>query len=116
MKRLTKADRKKIIEETAIKYLDGEELISIIKRLEIDMMVIMKCKALKIPVEVITRHIRTKINVLVDSRVTDNFIDFRMVIKLQLGTKKLLTARKLYNVDETHNQAGLIEESIHLYI
>jgi hypothetical protein len=116
MKRLTKANRKKIIEETAIKYLDGEELIFVIKRLEIDTMVITKRKALKIPVEVVTCHTKTRINALVDSSVTDNFIDFRMVEKLQLGTKKLPTARKLYNVDRTHNQAGLIEESIHLYI
>jgi hypothetical protein len=42
MKRLTKADRKKIIEETAIKFLDGKELIAIINRLEIDTMVITK--------------------------------------------------------------------------
>src|SRR5580693_10057250 len=50
MKRLTKAERTKIIKETAIKYLNGKELISIIKRLEIDTMVITKCKALEIPI------------------------------------------------------------------
>jgi hypothetical protein len=52
MKRLTKADRTKIIEETAIKFLNGKELIAIINRLEIDTMVITKRKSLNIPVDV----------------------------------------------------------------
>ena len=56
------------------------------------------------------------VNALIDSGATDNFIDYRMVAKLRLGTKKLPKARQLFNVDRTHNQAGLIEESVHLYI
>jgi hypothetical protein len=76
MKRLTKADRKKIIEETAIKYLDGKELISIIKRLEIDTMFITKCKALEIPVDIVTYNTTEEVNALVNSGATDNFIDF----------------------------------------
>jgi hypothetical protein len=116
MKKLTKADRKKIIKETAIKYLNGKELISIIKRLEIDTMVITKCKALEIPINVVTYNATEEVVALVDSSTTDNFIDSRTVAKLQLGTRKLPKARQLFNVDGTHNQAGLIEESIHLYI
>jgi Retroviral aspartyl protease len=116
MKRLTKADRKKIIEETAIKFLDGKELIAIINRLEIDTMVITKRKSLDIPVDVVTYNKTEMVKVLIDSGATDNFIDFRTVAKLWLGTKKLPRARQLFNVDGTHNQASLIEESVHLYI
>jgi hypothetical protein len=116
MKRLSKADRTKIIKETAIKFLDGKELISVIKRLEIDTMVITKRKSLDIPVDVVTYNKMETVNALIDSGATDNFIDFRMVAKLRLGTKKLPRARQLFNVDGTHNQAGLIEESVHLYI
>jgi hypothetical protein len=116
MTRLTKADRTKIIKETAIKLLDGKELISVIKRLEIDTMVITKRKSLDIPVDVVTYNNMETVNALIDSGVTDNFIDFRTVAKLRLGTKKLPRARQLFNVDGTHNQAGLIEESVHLYI
>jgi hypothetical protein len=116
MKKLTKADRKKIIEETAIKFLNGKELISVIKRLEIDTMVITKWKSLDIPVDVVTYNKTETVNALIDSGTTDNFIDFRTVAKLRLGTKKLPRARQLFNVDGTHNQAGLIEESVHLYI
>jgi hypothetical protein len=113
MKKLSKADRQKIIEETAIKFLDGKELISVIKRLEIDTMVITKRKSLDIPVDVVMYNKTETVKALIDSGATDNFIDFRTVVKLWLGTKKLPRARQLFNVDGTHNQAGLIEESCH---
>jgi hypothetical protein len=79
MTRLMKADRKKIIEETVIKYLDGKELISVIKRLEIDAMVITKCKALEIVVDVITYNAKEEEVAPIDSSATNNFIDFRTV-------------------------------------
>jgi hypothetical protein len=116
MKKLTKTDRKKIIEEMAIKFLDGKDLIAVINRLEIDTMVITKRKSLDIPVDIVTYNKTETINALIDSGATDNFIDFRTVAKLRLGTKKLPKARQLFNVDGTHNQAVLIEECVHLYI
>jgi hypothetical protein len=116
MKKLMKVDRRKIIEEMAIKYLDGKELISVIKRLEINTMVITKCKALEIPVDVIAYNAEEVVIALINSGATDNFIDFRTVAKLRLGTRKLPRPRQLFNVDGTHNQASLIGESVHLYI
>ena len=53
---------------------------------------------------------------LIDSGVTENFIDYRTVAKLQLGVTKLPQQRKIFNVDGTENQAGLIKHCIHLYI
>jgi predicted ribosome-associated RNA-binding protein Tma20 len=82
MKKLSKANQKKIIEETAIKCLDGKELISVIKRLEIDTMFITKRKALEIPVDVVTYNTMEEVKALIDSGAMDNFIDFRMVAKL----------------------------------
>ena len=79
-------------------------------------MYITKCKALEIPIEFTTYHTKAEIIALIDSGTMDNFIDFRTVTKLQLGTKKLPRARQLFNVNGTHNQAGLIEESVHLYV
>jgi hypothetical protein len=64
----------------------------------------------------LSRTTKQKQSTLIDSSATDNFIDFRTVAKLRLGTKKLPRARQLFNIDGTHNQAGLIEESVHLYI
>jgi hypothetical protein len=65
---------------------------------------------------VVTYNKTETVKALIDSGATDNFIDFRTVAKLRLGTKKLPRARQLFNVNGTHNQAGLIEESVHLYI
>ena len=39
-----------------------------------------------------------------------------MVNKLGLGTRKIPRSIELYNVDGTHNQAGKIEQNVHLYI
>jgi hypothetical protein len=79
-------------------------------------MYITKHKAFEIPIEFTMYHTKAEIIALVNSSATDNFIDFRTVTKLQLGTKKLPRERQLFNVDGTHNQAGLIEESIQLYM
>jgi hypothetical protein len=103
MKKLSKANQKKIIEETAIKCLNGKELTSIIKRLEIDTMFITRRKALEIPVDVVTYNTTEEVKALINSGATDNFINFRTVAKLRLATKKLPQARKLFNVDRTHN-------------
>jgi hypothetical protein len=59
-------------------------------------MYITKRKALEIPIKFTTYHTKAEIIALVDSGATDNFIDFRMVTKLQLGTKKLVTIRRNY--------------------
>jgi len=53
---------------------------------------------------------------LIDSGATENFINYRTVTKLRLGITKIPQARKIYNVDGTENQAGLIKHCVHLYI
>ena len=53
---------------------------------------------------------------LMDSGVMENFIDYRTVVKAWLGAMKLPQQWKIFNVDGTENQAGLITHCIHLYI
>jgi hypothetical protein len=79
-------------------------------------MYIIKHKALKIPIEFIMYHTKAEIVTLINSGATNNFINFRTVTKLQLGTQKIPRARQIFNLDGTQNQAGLVEESIHLYV
>jgi hypothetical protein len=116
MKKLSKSDRKKIIEELAIKFLDGEQLIAVIRKLDPEMMYISKKKSLQLPLNIITYQKRLEDLALIDSGATNNFIDFRTVNKLGLGTRKIPRPIELYNVDGTHNQAGKIEQNVHLYI
>jgi hypothetical protein len=116
MKQLSKTDRKKIIEELAIKFLEGEQLVAVIRKLDVDMMYISKKKSLQLPINIITYQGKQEDIALIDSGATNNFIDFRTVNKLGLGTRKIPRPIELYNVDGTHNQDGKIERSIHLYI
>jgi hypothetical protein len=116
MKQLSKADRKKIIEELAIKFLEGEQLVAVIRKLDVEMMYISKKKSLQLPLSIVTYQEKLEDIALIDSGATNNFIDFRTVNKLGLGTRKIPRPIELYNVDGTHNQAGKIERNVHLYI
>jgi Reverse transcriptase (RNA-dependent DNA polymerase) len=116
MKQLLKSDRKKIIEELAIKFLKGPQLVAMFRKLDADMMYISRRKALQLPLDVVTYQGRQEDIALVDSGATNNFIDARTVKKLNLGTQKVPQPIELYNVDGTHNQDGKVEQSVHLYI
>jgi hypothetical protein len=109
MKKLSKSDRKKIIEELAIKFLEGEQLVAIIRKLDVDMMYISKKKSLQLALNIVTYQGKQEDIALIDSGATNNFIDFRTVNKLGLGTRKVPRPIELYNVDGTHNQDGKIE-------
>jgi hypothetical protein len=53
---------------------------------------------------------------LVDSGATENFIDKETMKRLRLGTKELKPPQPVFNVDGTHNKAGTINKTIHLYV
>jgi hypothetical protein len=116
MKQLSRSDGKKIIKELTIKFLEGEQLVAGIRKWEVDMMYISRRKALQLPLNIVTYQGRQEDIALVDSGATNNFIDSRIVKKLNLGTRKVPRPIELYNVDGTHNQDGRIEQSVHLYI
>jgi Retroviral aspartyl protease len=116
MKKLSKSDRKKIIEELAIKFLEGEQLVAVIRKLDVDMMYISKKKSLQLPLNIVTYQGKQEDVALIDSGATNNFIDFHMVNKLNLGIRKIPHPIELYNVDDTHNQDRKIGQSVHLYI
>jgi hypothetical protein len=48
---------------------------------------------------------------LIDSGATENFIDYRTAIRWRVKTKDLRRPRKVYNVDGTENQGGIISKS-----
>jgi hypothetical protein len=116
MKKLLIKERKQIIEELTAKFLDREQLVSIIRKLGSDSMYIKKRKALEIPVDFVTYNGQENIKALINSRATNNFIDIGTVDKLKPGMQEIAKPRQVYNIDGTSNQAGLIEQSVHLYI
>ena len=53
---------------------------------------------------------------LIDSGATGNFIDYKTVARLRLGTTKLQQPLKVRNVDETPNKNGLIDNVCQLWV
>ena len=54
--------------------------------------------------------------ILVDSGATDNFIDPRLITRLGLGTRDLERPRKIWNIDGTNNQAGMLTQYVDLSV
>ena len=54
--------------------------------------------------------------ILVDSGATDNFIDPRLITRLGLGTRSLERPRKIWNIDGTNNQAGMLTKYVDLSV
>jgi hypothetical protein len=48
---------------------------------------------------------------LINSSVTENFIDYRTAVRWRLDTKDLWRPRKVYNIDGMENQGGIISKS-----
>ena len=54
--------------------------------------------------------------ILVDSGATDNFIDPRLISRLGLSTQNLERPRKIWNIDGTNNQAGMLTQYVDLSV
>jgi hypothetical protein len=59
------------------------------------------------------RHQRTTVagRALIDSGAMENFIDYQTAVQWRLNTKDLWCPHKVYNVDGTENQEGIISKS-----
>ena len=71
-------------------------------------------RSMKVPISVRTSYNKADMRSLVDSGATDNFVHPRFVRRMGLGTKELATPKKLFNVDDTMNRAGMITHYIDL--
>jgi Reverse transcriptase (RNA-dependent DNA polymerase) len=67
--------------------------------------------ALKISITFRHQYATVAGKALVDSGAMENFIDYRMAIQWRVKTKDLRRPRKVYNVDGTENQGGIISKS-----
>ena len=71
---------------------------------------------MKIPVSFRTSRAMTDKRILVDSGATDNFIDPRLIMRLGLRTRNLERPRKIWNIDGTNNQAGMLTQYVDLSV
>jgi hypothetical protein len=79
-------------------------------------MYVTKKNALEIPFDFHTYMVKAEEKALVNSGATENFIDYKTMERLWLGTKPLKIARPVFNVDGTYNRAETISKTIHLYV
>jgi hypothetical protein len=76
----------------------------------------MKTDSMTIPVQVHMWHKKTKVETLLDSGATHNFIDERAVKTLGMGTRDLPQPRIVTNVDGSENRTGTIRQYANLWV
>src|SRR6266568_1730440 len=73
-------------------------------------------RSMHIPVSIRTSNAMADIKALVDSGATDCFMSENFVRRMKLGKRPLQKPRKIWNIDNTANQAGAITHYITLDI
>ena len=87
-----------------------------VRALNCNSVYVMRFRSMKVPVSVRTSYNKADIRSLVDSGATDNFVHPRFKRRMGLGTKELATPKRLFNVDDMTNRAGMITHYIDLDI
>jgi len=72
--------------------------------------------AIHMPFEFYTNNRMAEGVALIDSGATHNFMDRRMVKRLQIGTKELAVPRSIRNVDRTNNKDGTLTKYTDLQV
>ncbi len=78
--------------------------------------VTMRFRSMHIPVSIRTSNTMANIKALVDSGATDCFMSENFIRRMKLGKRPLQKPRKIWNIDNTANQAGSITHYITLDI
>ena len=68
------------------------------------------------PVHMYMRDTKTEERALIDSGATENFLDYRTVKRLDLGTQKLESPRPIINADGTPNGKGTLTHCTELLV
>ena len=68
------------------------------------------------PVYMHMRDTKTEERALIDSGATENFLDYRTVKRLNLGTQKLESPRPIINADGTPNGKGTLTRCTELLV
>ncbi len=71
---------------------------------------------MQIPISVRTSYTMADLKGLVDSGATNCFMSPAFIKRMKLGTQPLQKPRKIWNIDNTENKAGLIMHYIDLNI
>src|SRR5712672_1848800 len=97
-------------------FLKGPKLAAIVRTLRLRKLYISRFTSVMMPFDLYSQKGRQEERALVDSGATANFIDYKTVKRLGLGSKKLDQMRTVKNIDGTLNVAGNITHACNLLV
>jgi len=97
-------------------FLKGPKLAAVVRTLKLRKMYISRFNSVLMPFDLYSAKGKKEERALVDSGATANFVDYKTVKRLGLGSKKLDTMRTVKNIDGTLNVAGNITHACDLLV
>src|SRR5712675_1275340 len=97
-------------------FLKGPKLAAVVRTLRLRKMYISRFTLVMMPFDLYSQKGKKEERALVDSGATTNFIDYKMVKRLGLGSKKLEQVRTVKNIDRTLNVTGNITHACDLLV
>ena len=88
--------------------MKGLKLTSLVRALHLRTMYISRYNLVQMKFDLHTFKGKVEETTLINSSATVNFIDYRTVARLWLGTQKLKVLQSVWNIDGTLNKAGSI--------
>src|SRR5712671_2639844 len=108
--------RKRKIHRPRSGFLKGPKLAALVRVLRLRKMYISRFNSVTMPFDLYTFKGKVEERALVDSGATANFIDYKTVARLRLGTQKLDNIRTVKNIDGTLNRSGNITHCCDLLV
>src|SRR5712675_1945867 len=108
--------RKRKVHRPRSGFLKGPKLAALVRVLRLRKMYISRFNSVTMPFDLYTFKGKVEERALVDSGVTANFIDYKTVARLRLGTQKLNNIRTVKNIDGTLNRSGSITHCCDLLV
>jgi hypothetical protein len=85
-----------------------------VRALRCNSVYITRYRSMRIPVSIRTSYFMADKQALVDSRATDNFMHPNFAKRMGLGMQELPNPKKIFNIDNTTNKAGMITHYLDL--
>src|SRR5712675_1699820 len=108
--------RKREVHRSRTGFLKGPKLATLVRVLRLRKMYISRFNSVTMPFDLYTFKGKVEEHALVDSGATANFIDYKTVARLRLGTQKLDNIRTVKNIDGTLNRSGNITHCCDLLV
>src|SRR5712671_669594 len=97
-------------------FLKGPKIAALVRTLKLQKMYISRFNSVVMPFDLYSAKGRKEERALVDSGATANFVNYKTVKRLRLGSKKLEQIRTVKNIDRTLNVARNITHACDLLV